>query len=254
MPEFHDQTAPTFSVIVPALNEAARIVSAIRSVTSQKATVEVLVVDGGSADLTVSLARREGVRVAYSQSGRGIQCNAGARRASGDILIFLHADSCLSNDAFKTLSQYFSNPSVQIGTFRLKFDHPHWLLCFYAACTRFDSVFTRFGDQCIVVRKSFFESMGGFPEWQLLEDVHLLRRARRVTKIYSFPTPVITSARRFLRMGVVRCQLINGWLILQYLLGVAPAQLAQQYRDFRRGRVRGRQHVEAAALVQNEVK
>lgn len=231
-------TSLRFSVIIPALNEAERIVSAIGSVTRQRAEVEVIVADGGSDDLTVALAQREGARVVFSQPGRGVQCNAGSRAASGDILIFLHADTRLPNGAFDLLNQHFANPKVQIGTFRLQFDHRHWLLRFYAAFTRCDSIFTRFGDQGIVVRKSFFESIGGFPEWPLLEDVHLLRQARRITKIHSFPARVVTSARRFLRLGPVRCQLINGWLILQYLLGRSPSQLAAQYRGYQNSRAR----------------
>jgi rSAM/selenodomain-associated transferase 2 len=228
----------TYSVIIPALNEAERIVQTIRSLCAEMGAAETIVVDGGSSDETAALSRREGARVLAAHRGRGIQCNAGARAAAGEILIFLHSDTRLPHGALELLNQYFAHPQVQIGTFRLQFDHPHWLLRFYAAFTRFDSIFTRFGDQAIVVRKSFFQKIGGFPDWPLLEDVHLLRRARRVTKIHSFPARVVTSARRFLKMGIVRCQLLNGWLILQYLLGRSPAQLAAQYRDYQNSRGR----------------
>ncbi len=227
-----------YSVIIPALNEAERIVQTIRSLRAEMGAAETIVVDGGSSDETAALSRQEGARVLAACRGRGIQCNAGARAAVGDILIFLHADTRLPHGAFELLNRYFANPQVQIGTFRLQFDHPHWLLRFYTACTRFDSIFTRFGDQAIVVRKSFFEKLGGFPEWPLLEDVHLLRQARRATKVHSFPARVTTSARRFLKIGIVRCQLLNGWLILQYLLGRSPAQLAALYRDYQNSRAR----------------
>ena len=160
---------------------------------------------------------------------RGAQCNAGANQAKGGVLIFLHADTLLPTEAFNVLSNYFANHRLQIGTFRLAFDENDWLLRAYAAFTRFDSIFTSFGDKCIVVRKSFFEEIGGFPNWLLFEDVHLLRMARRRTKIFSFPATVTTSARRFLKVGTIRTQLINGWLILQYLLGVSPNKLAAQY-------------------------
>ncbi len=227
------QLEPRYSVIIPTLNEAAKIAGAIRSVKSQRPEVEIIVVDGGSFDLTTKLASVEGGRVVNSLKGRGTQCNAGVRMASGEVLLFLHADTVLPSGAFELLTEYFSDPRIQIGSFRLQFDEPNWLLSIYAAFTQLDSLFTRFGDQCIVVRKTFFEELGGFPDWPIFEDVHLLSQARRRTKIYSFPARVVTSARRFLQKGLVRCQLINGWLILQYLLGVSPEKLAQQYASDR---------------------
>jgi rSAM/selenodomain-associated transferase 2 len=220
---------PGFSVIIPSLNEADWIENAIRSVKARDPEVEIIVVDGGSVDCTARLALHEGVPVLPSPRGRGIQCNAGARVASGDILAFLHADTMLPSGAFKLLAEYFSNPEIQIGTFRLQFDKPGWLLRFYGFFTRWDSLFTRFGDQCIVIRRSFFEELGGFPDWQLFEDVHLLRLARQRTKIHSFRARVESSSRRFLRMGLIRCQLLNAWLILQYLLGISPERLASRY-------------------------
>src|SRR5262249_18424664 len=130
---------------------------------------------------------------------------------------------------FSVLTRFFQDSSVKIGTFRLSFDHPNSWLRFYAFFTRFDSMFTRFGDQCIAVRKSFFEELGGFPDWPLFEDVHFLRTARKKTRIVSFPASVVPSARRFSRIGMIRTQLLNGWLVLQYLLGVSPQKLAAQY-------------------------
>jgi len=90
-------------------------------------------------------------------------------------------------------------------------------------------MFTRFGDQCIVIRKSFFNEIGGFPDWPLFEDVHLLRLARRHTKIISLPSAVITSARRFEARGIIKTQLVNGFLLLLYLFGVSPTLLANWY-------------------------
>jgi rSAM/selenodomain-associated transferase 2 len=220
---------PRYSVIIPTLNEADMIEETIRSAKSQRLEIEIIVVDGGSVDRTTTLASKEAWWVVQSPKGRGVQCNVGARLASGDVLLFLHADTVLPTGAFKLLTEYFSNPGIQIGSFRLRFDEPNWLLSTYGFFTRWDSLFTRFGDQCIVIRKSFFEELGGFPDWPILEDVHLLRIARRRTKIPSFPARVKTSSRRFLRMGIVRCQLRNGCLILQYLLGVSPEKLAYQY-------------------------
>lgn len=219
-----------FSVIIPSFNEAARIEAAIQCVLLWNQKIQVIVADGGSSDGTVSLARRTGADVIETNLGRGIQCNQGAKKAAGEVFIFLHADTVVPLKAFQLLERFFENDAVLVGTFRLAFDENKWLLRAYAAFTRFDSLLTRFGDQCIVIRRSFFEELGGFPDWPLFEDVHLLRMARRRTKIHSFPARVTTSARRFTKTGLVRTQMINGWLMLQYLLGVSPVKLFGQYR------------------------
>ncbi len=218
-----------FSVIIPALNEEKRIERCLRRVRELKPEAEIIVADGGSSDGTVSKAHACGARVVASPASRGMQCNAGAHAASGGIFLFLHADTLLPHDAFSILNEQFSRPEVQIGTFRLAFDRDNIILRAYASFTSHDSIFTRFGDQCIVVRKSFFYELGGFPDWPLFEDVHFLRTARRRTKIVSFPAEVITSARRFVRLGIVRNQILNAWIFAQYLCGVAPEKLAARY-------------------------
>jgi len=218
-----------FSVIIPALNEAQTISQAISSIRSIDSSTEIIVVDGGSTDNTVSIAEQMNVRVLSFQRGRGAQCNAGARISSGDILLFLHADTKLPHEAFEILEKFFRDPKIQIGTFRLRFDHAHWLLRFYASLTSIDSLFTRFGDQCIVVRKSFFETLGGFPDWRLFEDVQFLRVARHRTRIVSFPAKVITSSRRFVRFGMLQTQWMNVRLFVRYLLNTPPEKLAQIY-------------------------
>jgi hypothetical protein len=148
----------------------------------------------------------------------------------GSILIFLHADTTLPHEAFVVLNNIFADPKVKIGTFRLRFDNDNWFLRVCGYLTRFDSILTRFGDQCIVVRRNFFDELGGFPEWPLFEDVDFLRRARRRTRIHSFPAEVLTSAHKFKKNGPIRQQIKNGSLILKYLAGVSPEKLAMEYR------------------------
>ena len=201
----------------------------IAHVHSLNPEAEIVIVDGGDTDSIESIAHGPGVSFTNSEPGRGTQCNAGAAVASGDILVFLHADTELPVDSFKILEEYFSKNNVNIGTFKLSFDINHWLLRLYCLPCKLDLIFTRFGDQCIVVRRSFFESLGGFPNWKLYEDLALVNRARKQTRIFRFPGRVRTSARRFLRNGIIRQQLFNIWLTLLYFLGVSPDKLAFKY-------------------------
>ncbi len=218
-----------YSVIIPAVNEEKRIRRCLDRIPRDDPAVEIIVADGGSLDGTAAVSRAAGVRVIVSARGRGIQCNRGSEAAGGDILVFLHADTHLPPDAFDRIRALFSSPEVKIATFRLRFDHPHWLLRVYAFVTRFDSVWTRFGDQGIVVRRKFFEDLGGFPDWPLFEDVDLLQKARQRAKIHSIPSAVVTSASKFIANGIVRQQVRNARLIFKYLRGVPPERLAKEY-------------------------
>lgn len=222
-------TTPSFSVIIPVLNEERSIRTTIEDVMSLCSSAEVIVVDGGSSDRTREIVERYPVRLVNSAKGRGTQLNAGASVATGDIFLFLHADTRLPGDAFAQINMLFQSPNVQLARFRLKFDHPHRLLRFYSFFTRLESFWTSFGDQCLVVRRSFFENMGRFPDWPLFEDVHFLRTARSRTTIHIFPAWVTTSSRRFLKQGIVRQQMNNAKLLMRYLIGESPEQLVLRY-------------------------
>jgi len=117
------------------------------------------------------------------------------------------ADTTLPTDVFIELEEIFRNSTVKIGTFFVSFDVDHWLLYFFQLLSHLDPGLFRFGDQCIVMRRSFFESLQGFPEYRLFEDIGLIQKARKVTRIYRFPMKVTTSARRFRQHGVIRQQL-----------------------------------------------
>lgn len=218
-----------FSVIIPTFNEERFVSRCIASVRAAGHDAEVIVVDGGSLDQTLKIARREKVLVYTSKKGRGYQLNEGAQHASGDVLLFLHADTQLPLDAFSILTSSFENLRVQIGKFAVVYDRKHMLLDLCSKMSRIDSFWTSFGDHCIVMRKSFFKALRGFPEWPLFEDVRLFQNARRLTTIHPFPSQVTTSADKFFDNGIFRQSFRNFWLIVQYSCGVSPETLYRKY-------------------------
>ncbi len=222
-----------FSVIIPTLNEASNIAGCVAAVRALDPNVEIIVADGGSSDGTAALAAAAGAVVVDAPRGRGSQCNAGAARASGNVLVFLHADTTLPSDAFELLRAILVDPTVRIAKFRLSFDVHDWLLDIAARLMWFDSLLTSFGDQGIVIRRDFFAELGGFPDWPLFEDVRLFELARARTDVYVVPAEVVTSARRFLENGVLQQLLHDLWLWLQYLFGVSPYELSQRYEQGR---------------------
>jgi len=217
------------SVLIPALNAAGHIAKCLDSVRSAGPGIEIIIMDGGSSDRTVDIAENYGAKIIRTAPGRGAQCRLGAELASGDILFFLHADSQLEKEVFSGIDRVFQNPQVRIAKLSLRFDHQSRLLNFYACCARWDSLLTSFGDQGILIRKDFYAELGGFPPWPLFEDVHLLRLARKKSKIRTIPSRITTSAEKFRKHGMIRQQLRNAFLILRYLLGTDPQELSLQY-------------------------
>jgi rSAM/selenodomain-associated transferase 2 len=218
------------SVVIPALNEAANLPATLARTRAALPGAEIIVADGGSTDATAAIAAEDGARIVTAPRGRGVQLAAGAAAARGDLFFFLHADTLPPSDAGTILAAWFARPEVRIGTFRLAFDSGGPFLRACAWCSRIDSVFTRFGDQGIAIRREFYDALGGFPAWPLFEDVELLRRARRFTRVWSLPANVTTSARRFRARGPLRQQWLNARLLLRFLAGASPAALAAEYR------------------------
>jgi rSAM/selenodomain-associated transferase 2 len=217
------------SVIIPALNEGGNVLSSLLSVRDDQGNFEIIVVDGGSTDNTAEKARAHAV-VISSGRGRAIQMNAGARKASGDALLFLHADSTLDPSALVELRTALKDRTVVGGTFSLRFDVDHPILRFYTFFTRFNFRYFHYGDQGIFVRRAVFEQLGGFKQTPLMEDIDFLRRLRRMGRVELLRVPVTTSARRFIERGIIRQQLLNTALVSLYSLGAKPETLAKWYR------------------------
>jgi len=218
-----------FSVIIPTLNAQKVLGRCLGLIRSAEPTIELIVCDGGSLDATLQIAADHQAIVVPAPRGRGAQLKEGARLASGEILCFIHADSQLGPKTFSDLRADFLDPLTQIGKLRLVFDKAHPLLRFYTFMARVDSLWTSFGDQGIIIRRSFYEALGGFRDWPLFEDVDLLQRARKRTTIKTLTPMIITSAERFRNEGYLRRQLKNGQLIAEYLRGVSPFELYEKY-------------------------
>ena len=221
------------SVIIPALNEARGILSCLNSVKTQPGEFELIVADGGSVDGTIEVVRPH-AKVIHSQQGRAVQMNSGARQATGDVLLFLHADSCLPPRAFPLLERTLADPRIAGGTFMLRFNSPRLLLRLIAFFTRFEFRYLHYGDQGIFVRRSVFEQLNGFTEITFMEDVDFLRRLYRTGRVTLLKQPITTSARRFLERGVLRQQLMNIILVIFYLLGARPQTLKKLYGKYGR--------------------
>jgi len=222
------------SIVIPTLNEARSLPCCLQSLVEHWPDAQRVVADGSSDDATVVMAEATGAEVLTNlPRGRGSQLRAGAEIATGDWLLFLHADSALDATAVQAVDAYRAESSHRLALFQLRFDAPTLLLRFLAWWTRFDSVFTRFGDQGILIRRDFYDELDGFKAWPLFEDVDLLRRARKHQPIDVLPAVLTTSARRFKRRGPCRQQLTNTWLLLRFLAGADPVKLAQNYAPIR---------------------
>jgi rSAM/selenodomain-associated transferase 2/rSAM/selenodomain-associated transferase 1 len=220
---------PPLSLIIPVLNEENHLPSLLENLAVPG--VEVIVVDGGSQDRTVELARSLGALVIPSLPGRAYQMNRGAAVAKGDILLFLHADTRLVPNFATWVEQVISQPGVIAGAFELKIDGNERGLRWVEWGVKWRSRLFQlpYGDQAIFLRKSTFQQVGGFPELPIMEDFVFIRRLRKLGKIAIAPVPVLTSARRWQKLGVIRTTLINQLVILAYYLGVSPRTIARWY-------------------------
>lgn len=221
------------SIVIPTLNEAARIDRSIQCAFDLR-PIEVIVVDGQSEDGTADLARSAGAVVVTSQRGRGHQLNAGVRAASGNVLLFLHADCWLEPAAGSQIETALSDSQVVGGAFRQQIEHDRpifrWLEWGNAARVRWRQI--PYGDQGIFLRRGTFEALGGFAEVRLMEDVLLmqkLRRQRERGRIKLLPGPLHVDPRRWLAKGVVQQTLKNWTLLAGLKLGMSPDRLAQFY-------------------------
>jgi rSAM/selenodomain-associated transferase 2 len=229
------KTSPRISVIIPVLNEEAQIGDLLADLSARGDLHEVIVIDGGSEDRTRDIVRAHGgVTLAMARRGRGKQMNEGAWLASGELLLFLHADTRLPAEAVSCIRDAVLDPAVIAGAFLVE-TRPDkaslWLRPFLRLAdlrSRFTSL--PYGDQALFVREESFWDAGGFPEIDLMEDLELSRRLRRLGKIRRLPSAVAVSGRRFVARPLYYAVAMN-LLPLLYRLGVPPLLLARLYGD-----------------------
>ena len=222
----------TFSIIIPVLHEAKNINTVLEHLKQLDENCEFIVVDGNPNRETIDNIRKKDIKRLSSEAGRGRQMNTGADIASGEILIFLHADTHMPVNAFDRIRSTLQNKAYVGGAFDLGIQSDKIIFKVIAMCASIRSHLTRipYGDQAIFIRKDYFNTMGGYKEIPLMEDVELMQRIKkRGDKIYIFSERVFTSPRRWEKEGIVYCTLRNWIIIILYLIGISPDKLARYY-------------------------
>ncbi|MBM4327195.1 MAG: glycosyltransferase [Deltaproteobacteria bacterium] len=211
------------SVIIPTLDEEATIGSALLRVVGIPGA-EVIVADGGSKDRTVELALSLGARVVTSSVGRARQMNAGAGQATGDTLVFLHADTLLPEGWLDAAQDLLNRPGTTLGAFTFKLDQKSasFRLIEKLANLRARLMQMPYGDQVLFLRAGLFHRLGGFPDLPVMEDFELVRRARGQGKVRIASLPAVTSARRWGSLGVLRLTLVHQLILMARLVGSSP--------------------------------
>lgn len=222
------------SVIIPALNEEKSLAATLKSAIAVEPH-EIIVVDGGSTDRTREICRGFGIEAFSSPRGRARQMNLGARHATGEVLLFLHADTRLPPSAACDIVRALSDSRIVGGRFDLSLDGEHPMLKVVGAMINLRSRVGRSatGDQAIFVRREIFAALGGYPDVPLMEDVALARALKGCGAVACLRSRVVTSARRWEAEGLWRT-IFKMWALKSlYLLGFSPFHLKRYYRDAR---------------------
>lgn len=222
----------TISIIIPVLNEAAIIKSTLEQL-QQYDGVEIIVVDGGSKDDTVNIARQLGANTLVISGGRAAQMNAGAKYAQGQLLLFLHIDTQLPHNFISLVTQTLAQPKVVAGAFELAIDGQDRSLRWVEKLVKIRShLFSLpYGDQAIFITRKAFIELGSFAQMPIMEDFELIKRLQRHGKIAIANGSVVTSSRRWQKLGVWQTTLINQMIIAGYYLGISPLKLSHFYRN-----------------------
>lgn len=224
---------PSISIIIPVLNEEANIgklISYINENCSSKNIAEIMVVDGGSEDNTLTIAENLGAVVLHSAKGRAKQMNLGAKKANGDILYFLHADTFPPAGFDRHIIKAITK-NQEAGCFQMRFDSDNRLLGLFAWFTKYNHKICRGGDQSLFISKKLFDHIEGFnEEYIVFEDNEFVGRLYHKTNFKILPFQVKTSARKYRKLGVVKLQFHFGVIHLKNYLGAGPDELYDYYK------------------------
>ena len=232
------------SVIIPVYNEEKALPNTLRALFGQPGDFEVIVADGGSNDRTRTIAQEfvlstqhsalRSLRLLTAPKGRASQMNAGAKTATGEWLLFLHADTALPAGAIQQLNDMEADVAIQAGGFMHEFSGHDWRLRLISFLDNFRCTRSRiiYGDQALFVRRSLFERLGGFPNQPILEDVAFCERLIKITNPLLLSPPIVTDSRKFLKMGVWRSFLRVLLIILhvEFRLPILPRSFFQDVR------------------------
>jgi rSAM/selenodomain-associated transferase 2 len=227
---------PELSLVIPVLNESESINGNLRHISELNVdgSAEIIVVDGDPQGSTIRTIKPEGVRTAVAEKGRAGQMNHGAALATGDILLFLHADTRLPSSAFALIRSTMNDKRYVGGAFDLGFDTKRAIFKITEMYVFLRTRLTKipFGDQAIFIRREYFEKIGGYRDLPIMEDVELMRRIRkRADNIRIIPRKVKTSVRRYEQEGILSCTLRNWLLQISYALGISPQRLVKWYKS-----------------------
>ena len=226
-------TAPTLSIVMPVLNEAAGLAATLQALTPfTELGVELVVADGGSSDETLAIAQATGTTFVTTTRGRAAQMNAGARQTNGTILVFLHADTLLPKDADQFVVKALAGADAVWGRFDVRITGQSPLLRVIAAFmnirSRVSGIAT--GDQAIFMTRAAFDALGGFPAQPLMEDIEMSKRLLKLSRPACLRAKVQTSGRRWETRGIWRTIVLMWRLRFAYWRGTAPEQLVALYK------------------------
>jgi rSAM/selenodomain-associated transferase 2 len=220
---------PEISIIVPALDEEDSIRETLDALQAFRGA-EIILVDGGSTDRTLSIAENYDVRILHAPRGRGSQLKTGGAAARGDVLWFVHADTIVPPQSIELIKKALSNPLVAGGNFTIRFDGERraarFLTWLYPNLRKLGLLY---GDSAIFARREIYEKIGGFKPFPIFEDLDFVERLKKVGEIATLDAVVTTSSRRFENKSFLLTFL--RWTILQilYWLGVSPEALLKIY-------------------------
>jgi len=223
------------SIIIPTFNDTRHLpplLIYLRRVPFMEYISEIIVCDGNSTDDTVSVAESFEVTVLKNiDGGKARQMNEGARIAKGEILYFLSADSLPPRDFACEIVNNF-HEGIKSGSFRLQFDHHHWLLRLKSWFTRFNFNLFRFGGQSLFINRELFQTIGGFREdLVLLQDFEIIRRITEAGRFVVIPRYITTSARKYLDQGIFKLEWAYFYIFALYRCGVSGQLLSKKYNE-----------------------